>query len=35
MNSSFRYVDFEDNAPYLGDDTGSLDFFSVGLGWIF
>jgi hypothetical protein len=32
---SYRYLDFEDDAPYLGDATGSVDYYGLGLGWSF
>ena len=31
----YRYLDFEDDAPYLGDATGSADYFRLGLSWSF
>lgn len=31
----YRYVDFEDDAPYLYETTGSVDFYSLGLAWSF
>ena len=31
----YRHIDFEDDAPYLGDDTGDVGFFNLGVGWKF
>ncbi len=31
----YRYLDFEDDAPYLYDTSGSVDFYSLGLAWTF
>lgn len=31
LTASYRYIDFDDDAPYLGDDSGSVDFFGLGL----
>ena len=35
VTGSYRYFDFEDDAPYLGDDTGSLGYFGLGVAWKF
>lgn len=31
----YRYLEFEDDAPYLYDLDGSVNFYSLGLGWVF
>ena len=31
LSATYRYVDFDDKAPYLGDDSGSVDFYGVGI----
>ncbi len=31
----YRYIDLEDDAPYLYEVTGSVDFYSLGLAWGF
>ena len=31
----YRYLDFEDDAPYLYDTSGSVSFYSLGLAWTF
>ena len=33
--AGYRYLDFEDDAPYLYDTTGSASIYSLGVGWIF
>ncbi len=33
--AGYRHLDFDDNAPYLGDDSGTLEFVSLGVGWAF
>jgi hypothetical protein len=35
MTLLYRYADFEDDAPYLYDTSGSLDLYAVALGWKF
>ena len=35
LTGSYRYLDFEDDAPYLGDDTGSVDYYGLGIAWKF
>ena len=35
LTGGYRYLDFEDDAPYLYDTSGSVDFYSLGLGWMF
>ena len=31
LSATYRYIDFDDNAPYLGDDSGSYDSFGLGI----
>ena len=33
--AGYRYLDFEDDAPYLYDTSGSVSLYSLGVGWIF
>ena len=35
LHAAYRYVDFEDDAPYLVDTTGSADFYALGVGYRF
>ncbi len=35
LTAGYRYLDFDDNAPYLGDDSGSVEFVNFGVGWAF
>lgn len=35
LRAGYRYIDFEDNAPYLEDTTGSVDFYSIAVAWAF
>ncbi len=35
LTAGYRYLDFDDNAPYLGDDSGSVELVSLGVGWAF
>lgn len=35
LQGEYRYIDLEDDAPYLEDLSGSVDFWSFGLGWRF
>ena len=35
IQGKYRYIDVQDDAPYLEDLSGSVDFWSVGLGWRF
>ena len=31
----YRYLDFEDDAPYLYDTSGTVDLYHLGVGWTF
>ena len=31
----FRLIDFDDDAPYLGDDTGEVSYVNLGVAWKF
>ena len=35
LTAGYRYLDFDDNAPYLGDDSGTVEFVNLGVGWAF
>ena len=35
LTAGYRYLDFDDNAPYLGDDSGTVEFVNFGVGWAF
>ena len=35
LTVGYRHLDFDDNAPYLGDDSGTVEFVSLGVGWAF
>lgn len=35
VRGSYRYLDYDDDAPYLYDTTGSVDVYGFGLGWEF
>lgn len=35
VSGGYRYLDFEDEAPYLLDGNGSADFYRLGVGWEF
>lgn len=35
LAAEYRYVDLQDDAPYLEDASGTVDFWSFGLGWSF
>ena len=35
VHGAYRWIDFDDDAPYRGDDTGKIEFVSLGLGWLF
>lgn len=35
LYGDYRRIDFEDDAPYRGDDTGKVEFVSLGVGWSF
>ena len=35
LTGSYRYLDFEDDAPYLSNLSGSADYFGFGVGWEF
>ena len=31
----YRYLDYEDDTPYLYDTSGEVSFYSLGLAWTF
>ena len=33
--AGYRYADFEDDAPYLYDTSGSVSFYNLGVAWNF
>lgn len=33
--AGYRYLDFEDDAPYLYDTSGSVSFYNLGVAWVF
>lgn len=35
VTGGYRYLDYEDDAPYLYDTSGSVSFYSLGIGWLF
>jgi hypothetical protein len=35
LTAGYRHLDFDDNAPYLGDDSGTVEFVNFGVGWGF
>ncbi len=35
LTGGYRHLDFEDDAPYLLNGTGSADFYNFGIGWTF
>ncbi len=35
LTGSYRYLDYEDDTPYLYDTSGSIELVSLGLGWVF
>jgi hypothetical protein len=35
LTGSYRYLDYQDDAPYLSDTTGSVDYYGFGVGWEF
>ena len=35
LTAGYRHLDFDDNAPYLGDDSGTVEFVNLGVGWAF
>lgn len=35
LTAGYRHLDFDDNAPYLGDDSGTAEFVNFGVGWAF
>ena len=35
LTGGYRYLDYQDDAPYLGDDTGSADYYRLGIAWSF
>ena len=35
LTAGYQYLDYQDNAPYLYDTTGSVDIYNLGVGWSF
>lgn len=35
VRAGYRYVDYTDDAPYLYDTSGSIDYWNIGLGMAF
>jgi hypothetical protein len=35
LRGGYQYLDLDDDAPYLYDVSGTVDFFDVGIGWSF
>ena len=35
LTGGYRYLDYEDDAPYLYNTSGSVSFYSLGIGWLF
>jgi len=35
MTGAYRYLEYNDDEPVLVDSTGSIDLYSLGLGWKF
>jgi len=35
LSGGWRYIDFDDRAPYLFDGTGSVDYYSLSFGLSF
>jgi hypothetical protein len=35
LYGAWRFADFDDDAPYMYDTTGSVDFYTLALGWSF
>ena len=35
LYGAYRYADFQDDAPYLYDTTGSFGLYTLALGWTF
>jgi hypothetical protein len=35
LAGEYRYVDLQDDAPYLEDATGTVSYWSISLGWNF
>ena len=35
LTAGYQYLDYQDNAPYLYDTTGSVDIYNFGVGWSF
>ncbi len=33
--AGYRYLDFEDDAPFLYDTSGSVSFYNLGVAWTF
>jgi hypothetical protein len=32
LSGQYRYVDLQDDAPYLEDESGTVDYYTLGLG---
>ncbi|MCP4896907.1 MAG: hypothetical protein GY906_08015 [bacterium] len=35
LYGAWRYADFQDDAPYMYDTTGSVSFYTLAAGWSF
>lgn len=35
VTAGYRYLDYQDDAPYVTDTTGQADFYWLRLGWSF
>lgn len=35
LTGGYRYLDYEDDAPYLYNTSGSVSFYNLGVGWLF
>ena len=35
VSAAYRYIDYEDEAPYLTDTSGRADFYTLGIGYRF
>ena len=33
--AGYRWIDFDDDAPYLSDTSGAVDFYSLAVVWSF
>ena len=33
VQAGYRYVDYQDDAPFLYDTSGSVDYYTISLGW--